>query len=247
MPTSRPGEIDLPGAPPDSREGACAVRHWVPGTFTLLAWTVVFLLFLEHVPQLSPLTGATWSEELIKNSLGCLLFAGLLPIYLKRDGLSVRDLGFATRPVKRDLVQGCAAGAIIQACSIVLLHFVGRGPEVNLALDFYSSTGAHVVAQLFSVVVLAPVAEEVFFRGCIIVPLRKCWGMGPRRDAVYALLSSIAFACGHYVGHPLYYIVYVLIGIAFACLYQRTGSLRTAIFAHAFMNASAMTLGAILR
>ncbi len=247
IPPATPEGIDLPGTQFDSPEGARAARHWIPGTFTLLAWILVFLVFLEHVPQLTPPIGETWSNATLKTSLGCLLFAGLLPIYLKRDGLSVSDLAFSTRPLKRDFVQGCAAGLIIYSCSTAAFCFLMKGPAVNLIFGLFSSSGPHFAAQLFSVIVLAPITEEVAFRGCIILPLRKCWGLGPWRDAVYALVSGIAFACLHLLGHPIYYIVYVLIGAAFAVLYQRTGSLRTAIIAHAVMNASAMTLGAILR
>ena len=181
------------------------------------------------------------------NSLCFLLVAWLLPIYLKRDGLSVQDLGFNARPLKRDILQGCAVGAGIYASSFVLFHFLIRGPEINLQLHMYSSGGIEVVSKIIFVVIQASVIEELLFRASLIVPLRACWGRGAWRDAVYILISALLFACIHSLGHPIYYIGYILIGAALACVYVKTGSLRRVIIAHAFFNASGLTLGAVLR
>jgi membrane protease YdiL (CAAX protease family) len=229
------------------RPGAGMSHRWIPATFTIWMWLIVFLMLPNLVPRLHSFEATTWSGDLLLNSLSVLVIAALLPIYLQRDGLSVSDLGFASRPLRLDIVQGCAVGASIYAFSIALFIFLIRGPEINLIFGLYSSEGAQSLAKDLSLVMLAPVVEEVMFRACIVVPLRACWGRGSFRDALIIVLSGIAFACAHLLGHPLYYVGYFLIGAAFAVFYQRTGSLRAVMIAHASMNASVLTLSAILR
>ena len=245
--TTQPEEViskgntaDVPGAV-DSR------RRWIPATFMILVWTCGFAVFLDNIPWLPFLGEQTWLGELLRTSLGILCAAWILPIYLKRDGLNVQDLGFANRPFSLDLIQGCVGGAIIYAFTIALFSFLIRGPEINLLLSLSASRGAQVVAKWMFIVMLAPIVEELLLRACIIVPLRACWGRGLMKDALYALFSGILFACLHSLGHRLYYAGYALIGAAFAVLYQRTGSLRTVMIAHAFMNASVLTAAAVLK
>jgi membrane protease YdiL (CAAX protease family) len=245
MPTTPPEAPAI--AIPDVPSGLGVKGRWIPRTFTIVPWMALFLLSPTLVPQLRPLSALTWSGELLINSLCILLLAWLLPIYLKRDGLSVRDLGFEARPLKRDILQGFAAGAGIKALSFVLFSFLIRGPEVNLQMHIYSSDGIEVVSKIIFVVILAPVMEELLFRAGLIVPLGACWGRGARRDAVYVLISAVLFGCIHSLGDPIYYIGYILIGAAFACVYVKTASLRTVMIAHVLFNASGLTLGALLR
>jgi membrane protease YdiL (CAAX protease family) len=246
--TAQPEEVVSKGnTKADAPGGSDSRRRGIPATFMIVAWMAGSLVLLDNIPWLPSLGEPTWVGEVLRTSVAILWVACLLPSCLKRDGLSVRDLGFENRPFWLDLVQGCAGGAIIYAFSIALFYFLIREPAVNLLLSLSASRGAQVVAKWMFIVMLAPIVEELLLRACIIVPLRARWGRGSTRDVLYALLSGVLFACLHSLGHRLYYVGYTFIGTAFAVLYQRTGSLRAVMIAHAFMNASVLTVGAILK
>lgn len=88
------------------------------------------------------------------------------------------------------------------------------------------TTSGQFVALLFSMVVAAPLAEEMLYRGFLLQRWARRWGT---RSGV--VLSSVAFAIGHaeWVGH-------FVIGVAFAMLYLRTRSLWVPILSHAIYN-----------
>jgi len=90
------------------------------------------------------------------------------------------------------------------------------------------------------VVVAAPLAEETFFRGFLLQGLARRFTFWPA-----AVVSSAVFALAH-VSWQLYVPIFVL-GLAFAWLFWRTGSLWASIAAHATINATslfvALTLG----
>ncbi len=86
-----------------------------------------------------------------------------------------------------------------------------------------------VIALVLLVGVLAPVVEEVFFRGYAYSVFRTKWGV-----AAAAAVSSMLFAVVHlYVIHffPIY-----LLGLVLCYLYERTNSLLPSIVAHSVMN-----------
>jgi|GEM_PF-2593578 len=225
-----------------------APRRRIPSTWMLFFWALVLCAVVEKSVVLPAFTESTWSAELARMSLVCALIAALLPIYLKRDGLDVVALGFSRRPWRRDAVSGAALGAALWAGNCVIFYLMQKSvlgsPEVNVAVSLFSSSRAQAAARTLCIVVVGPLMEEILFRACIVVPLRARWGLGPWRDVAYALISGIFFACAHLVGHPLYYAGYVLLGVAFACVYQRTGSLRTVVVAHGCMNALALIFAA---
>ena len=91
--------------------------------------------------------------------------------------------------------------------------------EVDTAWEFASLA--------FAMVVAAPLAEELFFRGFLMHRWARRWG-----TPAGVALSSAAFAVGHaeWVGH-------FVTGAAFALLYVRTRSLWVPILTHAVYNA----------
>jgi uncharacterized protein len=86
-----------------------------------------------------------------------------------------------------------------------------------------------------SVVIGAPFAEEIFFRGFLFGSLR-----GRLRFLPAAAISGAVFALFHL--QPLLIAVMVFVGIALAYLYDRRGSLAVPIAAHAIFNLIGYTL-----
>jgi membrane protease YdiL (CAAX protease family) len=83
---------------------------------------------------------------------------------------------------------------------------------------------------------LAPVAEELFFRGFLYTALRQRLGI-----AAAVTISSLVFAVGH-IDVPAVVAASFIMGIALALAYEYTRSLWVAIAIHAFNNSLATVL-----
>jgi membrane protease YdiL (CAAX protease family) len=90
----------------------------------------------------------------------------------------------------------------------------------------------------FGIVVVTPLAEEVFFRGFFYATLRR--QLGPLGSI---LLSALVFAFLH--SHLLGVVHLFLVGFLFAYLYERTGSLVASIAAHAAYNLYVLLLASL--
>jgi membrane protease YdiL (CAAX protease family) len=99
-------------------------------------------------------------------------------------------------------------------------------PGAAIELDKALSVGSAVTA-LFVGGLLAPIIEELVFRGMLYRAWEAQWGWIPA-----AFASSFVFA----FLHPAVYISQFLGGLVFVCIYRRTGSLRAPIVTHAVFN-----------
>ncbi len=88
-----------------------------------------------------------------------------------------------------------------------------------------------------SIVVLAPVAEELFFRGFFFAGLRTRWSLWPS-----ALLSGVIFGLVHAPTGPTAAIPLAGLGVGLAWLYNKTGSVVPCMFAHFLNNAIAISV-----
>lgn len=77
--------------------------------------------------------------------------------------------------------------------------------------------------------VLAPLVEELVYRGAFM-------GLSGRPLAG-ALAGSVAFSAAHALALPRDYAAYLLLGLVFAGVYGGSGSLTSAVLAHALVNA----------
>jgi uncharacterized RDD family membrane protein YckC/membrane protease YdiL (CAAX protease family) len=90
---------------------------------------------------------------------------------------------------------------------------------------------------VFAIVVLAPVAEEIFFRGFFFAGLRKRWSLWPS-----ALLSGAIFGLVHAPTGPTAAIPLAGLGVGLAWLYNKTGSIYPCMLAHFLNNAIAISV-----
>jgi CAAX protease family protein len=101
-------------------------------------------------------------------------------------------------------------------------------------LGVHQSTVA-LVAVCVLVTVIAPIAEELLFRGYVFTALRR-W----RGPWVAALLTGIVFGLIHVASAPVVFLVpLAILGFLLCLLRWRTGSLLPCIGVHAFNNAIA--------
>jgi membrane protease YdiL (CAAX protease family) len=89
----------------------------------------------------------------------------------------------------------------------------------------------HVLAGGFLMVVVAPVTEELIFRGLILKGFLQRFSV-----LKAAILSSILFGLVHL--NPWQFVSGSLLGLLFAWWYARTGSLWPSLLGHAFVNGS---------
>ena len=112
--------------------------------------------------------------------------------------------------------------------------------EQTVAEDLGADSGTvALVAGAFVVVVLAPIAEEFFFRGFFYRALRNRLGI-----LTAAAIDGAVFGVIHFTGPGTLELLPILaaLGVGFCLLYERTGSLYPCIALHAFNNTIAYSV-----
>lgn len=167
--------------------------------------------------------------------------AGALAWLSGRGRLSWRLLG-PVRPQGMHVAQGLLAGVggfvgvtLLLALLVAVLGPV-EPPEQGL-LSEATRGGLATVLAVIAAVVMAPLLEEVIYRGLLFQALHRRVGLWPA-----AVLSAVIFAAVHVeVTQPLFSGGLALLGVLFAWLLVRTGSLVVPIVAHAAFNAISIT------
>ena len=153
------------------------------------------------------------------------------------------------RPVRREFrladVFGVVVGVATQLVLLPLLYFPFRSwfdeddlsaPAEELLADF---DGIVLVLMGVGVVLVAPVVEELFFRGLLLGTMRERWG-----TLVAVVGSSVFFGATHF--QPLQFVGLTAAGLVFAAAVVRTGRLGSAIAVHVGFNATTFTALAVL-
>ncbi len=121
---------------------------------------------------------------------------------------------------------------------------IGPGPEQDLVSDLKGERSLPVLIG-FALMVgfLAPIAEELFFRGFLFGVLRERIGVGWA-----AALAGTVFGLVHVAGTPVRTLgVLVVLGVGLCLLYHWTGSLLPCIALHSVHNAFSFVLTKELR
>lgn len=163
------------------------------------------------------------------------LFIGLAAgLSLRRYKLGWRELGF--RPLDRNfwwLPPVAAVGSWIAVIAyIAILAAFGAEANQEEVEELFESRAVLPLTGV-AIVLAAPLAEEIFFRGFIFAGLLRPFGLAGAMVA-----SGFLFAIFHVTGSDTLGLVlpFGLIGMLFAWLYYRTGSLWASIAAHLIFN-----------
>ena len=149
----------------------------------------------------------------------------------------------AVRPA-RAVGNGLVTGAALVVLSLVVMALVGLVSEA-LGFEFREQDGIEFLRRgtpagkaviLFSVVVVVPVAEELFFRYALERSLEGALASRAKAVAYTALL----FALMHGNVHAVPALFLVAAGCSF--IYRRTGTLLAPMAAHAIFNLSSAML-----
>jgi uncharacterized protein len=143
------------------------------------------------------------------------------------------------RPLRSPL--GLAAAAYLGYVVIALVYSALVRPEQeDVTRDLGLGHGAFgTIAAGLLIVVAAPIAEEIFFRGFIFGGLRRRLAFPGA-----AVLSGLIFGVFHFTGADSIGVVpqLALLGFALAWLYEETGSIYPPIAVHAVNNALAFAI-----
>lgn len=121
--------------------------------------------------------------------------------------------------------------ALASAAWTILLRLAGlsEAPQDLIAIFGSVQSPWVLVAMLVVACVVAPVSEELIFRGVIFRFCRQRFGR-----MIALVVSSVAFGALH--GNWAGFLPLALLGAALAIAYERTGDLRVPILAHGLFN-----------
>lgn len=168
--------------------------------------------------------------------------AGLLAALwlLRRRGVPLQPIVGPLRPVGRNVGIGVGLGllAIVGSTLLVSLLVTLTGSEATpeqVLTEGIADTPARLVLAILAAVVMAPLAEELLFRGLLHRGLRRRMRLVPA-----TLLSSVLFAVVHVdvvASQPLALVGLTFVGVILALAHERTGSLLVPVVIHATHNA----------
>jgi hypothetical protein len=177
----------------------------------------------------------------VGNELALLLFVfgwirwryGARPAALGFRGLSSTNVLAGIGTGLAGLLAAYAATAAVVTIARAITNKDVKPPE-QISLDHPPTVGLLVVIG-FAVIVLAPLAEETFFRGFVFHGLRK-W----TRAAPAIAISAGAFAAAHIF--PLVIPPIFVLGVLLARVVERRDSIVPAVIAHAIFNSFGFAL-----
>ncbi len=126
-------------------------------------------------------------------------------------------------------------GGILLALSIAAISSLFPPPE-ELPMEKLFSTRSNTLAVLGASLLIAPLAEELVFRGYIYSSLEGLWGKTPA-----VILSGVAFGAIHFPqlsGGYVQMAALTVVGIVFSAVRARTGNTTAAILMHLGYNAT---------
>jgi membrane protease YdiL (CAAX protease family) len=158
----------------------------------------------------------------------------LIPVWwfgLRKYRLSWRDFGLRPFSAARGLGLGCAFVLVafwFNMAWTLFLSLLGLRAQPDILPLFGGGVGGLLLA-LFTGGLIAPLAEELFFRGFVFAGLQQRLGL--RRALV---LNGVLFAVMHIL--PTSWPPIFVLGVLFALMYEQTGSIWPAVAVHGAIN-----------
>jgi membrane protease YdiL (CAAX protease family) len=189
------------------------------------------LLFIAACPVIGvPIVWLLPAREML-TILGAFFAVGLLAV-----AVSVAPLGRAALPALglrpanwKYLVFG-ALGTLALSIGVSQLGIEPKG--VKQVIDVLRGP-TQIVLVLLLLAVLAPLVEELLFRGLVYGWVAGRWG-----TIAAWIVSSLAFAAAHW--EPAHVVLVLPLGLLFGWLRRRTDSLLPSLFAHIVNNGFAL-------
>jgi membrane protease YdiL (CAAX protease family) len=175
--------------------------------------------------------------------LAAICGAAALALFLLRRirRTDARLIGFGTKPASGSwkwLLLACTAVPLfwlLGSMESALWRLLNIGPASRspLLLSLSKTGGWALFLAIVAIVVAAPVAEELLFRGLLLGRFRAHGYL-----VSGTVLSAVVFSLAH--GKPRNFLELSALGLLLAWLYLRTNSLWPSIAFHSFFNALAV-------
>jgi membrane protease YdiL (CAAX protease family) len=224
---------------------------------SLLPTATVAMVFFATGPLGTRPNGEWFTRNPVAQIVIIIVFAlsfygaqvGLVDFFIRlRYKLRWADIGFGSKVTWGQLAAGVGAGLSLMAISVPisflteraigawkgnqylehLKHATGSGSLERLVHQAPMNWGL-VAGVLVLTTLVAPLAEELVFRGLVFNSLRHRLGLWAG-----AIISGLAFAAVH--GSVLQLPAIWLMGVLLALVYSKTGSLWSSIVAHGVNN-----------
>jgi len=240
-PAEEPADAPAVEPEPDATREPLTAVHWRVGTaLAIAALVVVVTLGAAVVAGLSAaFLDSRWATTVVTAIALSVSYVAAIALVWWRAGREGVGLAPAVgmRPVSAGLILGVGLAAALGTRLLAGVWALGLEalgvelPGANLDPTRMLPSGTlGIVFTILIACVLAPVAEEIVFRGVLLSALRERYG-----DASAIALSSLAFALVHVslFAIPPIFVFALLLG----WLFVRTRSLWVSIAAHAMFNA----------
>jgi uncharacterized protein len=247
------GAVWAPNAPrPSGAPAGLPPNDWAPwtGPVALLAALVLAAVggLIVDIPAL--LLGAKVSSshtpaglELADTVVQDAMFVLAAVLFAQIGGRTVRSWQLGLRPsgVRWWRIGLAVAGVyfVFLAFSFVWAAAVGEEPKEELLKQLGANETTLLLAlSALLTTVIAPIGEEMLFRGYVFPALAKWrgWALG-------AAITGFLFGAVHVGSAPVVYLVPLgVLGFLLCALYRRTGSLYPCIATHSLNNSIAFTV-----
>jgi membrane protease YdiL (CAAX protease family) len=175
---------------------------------------------------------------LVRQSGGTLVSLGLRRPEAPRDYFGLEGQPGTPWAQTLGLIGGGVFASYVAIYTYVLtVHLLGFGflePKDQIPEDFLQKDVV-VFFLAIGVVIVAPICEELFFRGFMFAGLRRAWGFFPA-----AVVSGLIFASAHTQLGLI--IPFAVVGFILAFLYQRTRSIFVSMGMHFVFNLISFSL-----
>ncbi|MEW6623947.1 MAG: type II CAAX endopeptidase family protein [Bacillota bacterium] len=150
-------------------------------------------------------------------------------------GVTWRQLGISLgkplKTLKNGIIGGIVLFALVVVVGIIMESILPMKPDLQpFAQLVMEAKDRRDLISLFVIgSILAPIGEEVYFRGLVYPVFKNKWGVG-----FGMILSGIFFALLHF--DIIRFFPLALGGIGLAYIYEKTGSLFACMIAHGLWN-----------
>ena len=226
--------------PPEPTPGALPRVAWGParvliGLAVLLIATLAQVLVISAFdPEIESLAARLTLQALLAATLVAVAFFVAVP-----DGSASAAMLGLRRSLSSPWKPAALAYLAYFGCAIAIAIAIQPEQEdVTEQLGYGESAFADVAVGFF-IIAIAPITEELFFRGFMFAGLRRALPF-----AAAAAISAGLWGLFHFTGPGTWGVVLQLaaFGIALSWLYERTGSIWPPIAVHAINNALAFAL-----
>lgn len=205
-------------------------RRSFPNFFSAISWLLLFIFVSYAIFKLQEVTGFSKALAIFLNSLAEILVFGFAYYFYLGNEKPRLSISFNIFPIA--LIVWVFSFFLSQAY-FYLTQLAGIKPDYYQVEIFASAGNFYERLLIFAgAVVMAPVAEEMFFRGVLFSRLKTEWGF-----LKAAITSSSVFALLHgaYFFVPLF-----LFGMLLCYAVDKKGSLDASIAAHILNNLVAL-------